>query len=211
MGCRHRLVKASTWRSGCDRRSELVTTAHEAPDQLLCCPRRPTPLGIIGAGRLGQAMARMRCALAGPSCESLASVVSVLGEGVSAGTPREAAAADTVVIAVPAVAWIANSLGRSLATTSSSLTVRPIGRLTLHHARRACAVVAGGHLADGLDGRKDTGLHLLVVGDTHQIGAPATSLAAATRVCPRKRPRSSVGRWACPPRRRSRTWKTATS
>jgi hypothetical protein len=65
-------------------------------------------------------MARMRCALAGPSCESLASVVSVLGEGVSAGTPREAAAADVVVIAVPAVAWIANSLGRSLATTSSS-------------------------------------------------------------------------------------------
>ena len=60
------------------------------------------PVGIIGAGRLGQAMARTalragrRVVIAnsrGP--ESLASVVSALGDGVSAGT----------VIVVVAVPW----------------------------------------------------------------------------------------------------------
>jgi predicted dinucleotide-binding enzyme len=65
-------------------------------------------VGIIGAGRLGQAMARTarragrRVVIAnsrGP--ESLTSVVSTLGEGVSAGTAGEAAAAGIVVIAVP--------------------------------------------------------------------------------------------------------------
>jgi predicted dinucleotide-binding enzyme len=65
-------------------------------------------VGIIGAGRLGQAMARTALR-AGRSvviansrgAESLASVVSTLGEGVSAGTVREAASAGIVVIAVP--------------------------------------------------------------------------------------------------------------
>jgi predicted dinucleotide-binding enzyme len=65
-------------------------------------------VGIIGAGRLGQAMARTalragrRVLIAnsrGP--ESLASVVSALGEGVSAATVDEAASAAIVVIAVP--------------------------------------------------------------------------------------------------------------
>jgi predicted dinucleotide-binding enzyme len=65
-------------------------------------------VGIIGAGRLGQAMARTalradrRVVIAnsrGP--ESLASVVSALGEGVSAVTVDDAAAAGIVVIAVP--------------------------------------------------------------------------------------------------------------
>ena len=65
-------------------------------------------VGIIGAGRLGQAMARttVRAGLSvviansrGP--ESLASVVSALGGGVSAGTLDEAASAGIVVIAVP--------------------------------------------------------------------------------------------------------------
>jgi 8-hydroxy-5-deazaflavin:NADPH oxidoreductase len=65
-------------------------------------------VGIIGAGRLGQAMARTALragrsvAIAnsrGP--ESLASVVSALGEGVSAATVDAAASAGIVVIAVP--------------------------------------------------------------------------------------------------------------
>jgi len=65
-------------------------------------------VGIIGAGRLGQAMARTalragrRVVIAnsrGP--ESLASVVSALGDGVSAGTVVEAASAGIVVVAVP--------------------------------------------------------------------------------------------------------------
>src|SRR6266566_1655906 len=66
------------------------------------------PVGIIGAGRLGQAMA-CTALRAGRSVviansrgpESLASVVSTLGEGVSAGTVDLAAAARLVVIAVP--------------------------------------------------------------------------------------------------------------
>jgi len=65
-------------------------------------------VGIIGAGRLGQAMARTALRAAretvlansrGP--ESLASLVSTLGDGAAAGTVDEAASADIVVIAVP--------------------------------------------------------------------------------------------------------------
>ena len=65
-------------------------------------------VGIIGAGRLGQAMARTalragrRVVLAnsrGP--DSLSSVIAALGEGAVAGTVEAAADADIVVIAVP--------------------------------------------------------------------------------------------------------------
>jgi 8-hydroxy-5-deazaflavin:NADPH oxidoreductase len=65
-------------------------------------------VGIIGAGRLGQAMARTALRAGrdvviansrGPG--SLGSVVSELGERASAGTVSEAAAAGIVVIAVP--------------------------------------------------------------------------------------------------------------
>jgi 8-hydroxy-5-deazaflavin:NADPH oxidoreductase len=67
-----------------------------------------TDIGIIGAGRLGQAMARV-AVRAGRSVviansrdpESLTTVLPALGEGVSAGTAAEAAASATVVIAVP--------------------------------------------------------------------------------------------------------------
>jgi 8-hydroxy-5-deazaflavin:NADPH oxidoreductase len=71
-------------------------------------PSNGNLVGIIGAGRLGQAMARtgrragrdvVIANSRGP--ESLASVVSALGEGISAGTVDEAAAAGIVVIAVP--------------------------------------------------------------------------------------------------------------
>ena len=64
-------------------------------------------VGIIGAGRLGQAMAQTALR-AGRQVviansrrpESLTSVVEALGEGVSAGTVKDAAAADIVVLAV---------------------------------------------------------------------------------------------------------------
>jgi len=65
-------------------------------------------VGIIGAGRLGQAMARTALRAGrqivvansrGP--ESLASLVPALGDGASAGTVDEAASTDIVVIAVP--------------------------------------------------------------------------------------------------------------
>jgi predicted dinucleotide-binding enzyme len=64
-------------------------------------------VGIIGAGRIGQVMARIagragrRVVIAnsrGP--QSLTSVVQELGNGVSAGTVEDAAAADIVVLAV---------------------------------------------------------------------------------------------------------------
>jgi predicted dinucleotide-binding enzyme len=64
-------------------------------------------VGIIGAGRIGQAMAQTarragrQVVIAnsrGP--ESLTSVVEGLGDGVSAGTVKDAAAADIVVLAV---------------------------------------------------------------------------------------------------------------
>jgi 8-hydroxy-5-deazaflavin:NADPH oxidoreductase len=67
-----------------------------------------TEIGIIGAGRLGKAVARVALR-AGRSVviansrgpESLTSVASALGERVSAGTPAEAATAPVVAIAVP--------------------------------------------------------------------------------------------------------------
>ena len=64
-------------------------------------------VGIIGAGRIGQAMARTALRAGrqvviansrGP--ESMTSVVEALGEGVAAGTVEDAAAADIVVVAV---------------------------------------------------------------------------------------------------------------
>jgi predicted dinucleotide-binding enzyme len=71
-------------------------------------PANRKRVGIIGAGRLGQAMART-AQRAGRSVViansrgpgSLSSVVSTLGDGVSAGTVEQASAAEIVVIAVP--------------------------------------------------------------------------------------------------------------
>jgi len=64
-------------------------------------------VGIIGAGRIGTAMARIASRGGRPVViansrgpQSLASVVRDLGDGVSAGTVPEAAAADIVVLAV---------------------------------------------------------------------------------------------------------------
>jgi predicted dinucleotide-binding enzyme len=69
---------------------------------------RPGTIGIIGAGHIGQAFARVAQRAGtevliansrGP--ESLSPVVAALGDGVSAGTVGEAAASPLVVIAVP--------------------------------------------------------------------------------------------------------------
>jgi predicted dinucleotide-binding enzyme len=71
-------------------------------------PAKDNSVGIIGAGRLGQAMARTALRAGrevviansrGP--ESLTSVVSALGEGASPGTVDRASAAGIVVVAVP--------------------------------------------------------------------------------------------------------------
>ena len=69
---------------------------------------RTGTVGIIGAGNIGQALARTALRAGrqvviansrGP--ESLAPVVADLGAGVSAGTVPKAAAAGIVAIAVP--------------------------------------------------------------------------------------------------------------
>jgi predicted dinucleotide-binding enzyme len=64
-------------------------------------------VGIIGAGRIGQAMAQTARRAGRPVViansrgpESLTSVVEALGNGVSAATVKDAAAADIVVVAV---------------------------------------------------------------------------------------------------------------
>jgi 8-hydroxy-5-deazaflavin:NADPH oxidoreductase len=71
-------------------------------------PAKIKSVGIIGAGRLGQAMAQTTLRAGrqvviansrGP--ESLTSVVESLGDGVSAGTVKDASAAGIVVFAVP--------------------------------------------------------------------------------------------------------------
>ena len=70
-------------------------------------PANTKSVGIIGAGRIGQAMAQIarragrQVVIAnsrGP--QSLRSLVEALGDGVSAGTVKDAAAAEIVVLAV---------------------------------------------------------------------------------------------------------------
>jgi 8-hydroxy-5-deazaflavin:NADPH oxidoreductase len=65
-------------------------------------------VGIIGAGRIGQAMARTALRAGRPVVisnsrgpETLRSVVEKLGDGVSAGTVEQASAAAIVVLGVP--------------------------------------------------------------------------------------------------------------
>jgi predicted dinucleotide-binding enzyme len=67
-----------------------------------------TPVGIIGAGNIGQAFARLTTRAGGnviishsSGPEALEPLVGGLGDGVSAGTVAAAAAAPIVVIAVP--------------------------------------------------------------------------------------------------------------
>src|SRR5689334_7912519 len=64
-------------------------------------------IGIIGAGRIGKAMAQIARRAGRPVViansrgpASLTSVVEELGDGVTAGTAKDAAAADIVVLAV---------------------------------------------------------------------------------------------------------------
>src|SRR6478672_463213 len=65
-------------------------------------------IGIIGAGRLGQALARVARRADRPVViansrgpESLTSVVDALGAGIKAGTTQDAAGCAIVVLAVP--------------------------------------------------------------------------------------------------------------
>src|SRR4051794_7363103 len=71
-------------------------------------PLTDGPIGIIGAGRLGQALARTARRADRPVViansrgpESLTSVVEALGAGITAGTTHDAARCSIVAVAVP--------------------------------------------------------------------------------------------------------------
>jgi hypothetical protein len=71
-------------------------------------PLTDEPIGIIGAGRLGQALARTARRADRPVViansrgpESLSSVVDALGAGITAGTTHDAAGCSIVTLAVP--------------------------------------------------------------------------------------------------------------
>jgi predicted dinucleotide-binding enzyme len=71
-------------------------------------PLTDEPIGIIGAGRLGQALARTARRADRPVViansrgpESLSSVVDALGAGITAGTTHDAARCSIVALAVP--------------------------------------------------------------------------------------------------------------
>src|SRR5438552_16235943 len=71
-------------------------------------PLTDEPIGIIGAGRLGQALARTARRADQPVViansrgpESLSSVVDALGGGITAGTTDDAASCSIVALAVP--------------------------------------------------------------------------------------------------------------
>jgi len=70
-------------------------------------PPETKSVGVIGSGRIGKAMAQIASRARRPVVishrrgpQSLSAVVQELGDGVSAGTVKEAAAADIVVLAV---------------------------------------------------------------------------------------------------------------
>ena len=99
-------------------------------------------IGIIGAGRNGQALARTALRAGGEAViansrgpDSLASVVDALGSGVSAGTVRESADAGIVAIAVPwaevpaAVAGLQWE-GRTVIDTTNSFEPADLGGRT---------------------------------------------------------------------------------
>jgi len=111
-------------------------------------------IGIIGAGAIGQAFARQALRAGyqvilsnsrGP--QSLASLVEDLGPGASAGTVREAALADMVMIAVPwkylpqALADVPPWEGRIVVDMTNPL-VPPDFRAANLHGRTSSEVVA---------------------------------------------------------------------
>ena len=139
-------------------------------------PANRKRVGIIGAGRIGQAMAQTALRAGrqvviansrGP--ESLTSVVEALGDGVSAGTVKDAAAADIVVVAVmwPQVPQAVEGLdweGRIVIDPTNDFDPRDLD------GRTSSEVVAD-LVAPARVGRAATTLVAAVLGsDPHQAG-----------------------------------------
>jgi len=136
--------------------------------------RADRPVGIIGAGRLGQAMARTALRAGRPVViansrgpESLASVVSALGDGASAGTVADAAASGIVVIAVP---W--DRVPEALEGLPWS------GQIVID--------VTNDFDPRDLDGRTSSEVVANLVGDTPVVKAANTLLAALLAADPRE-------------------------
>jgi predicted dinucleotide-binding enzyme len=131
-------------------------------------------VGIIGAGRLGQAMARTALRADRPVViansrgpESLASVVSALGDGASAGTVADAAASGIVVIAVP---WA--SVPKALEG------LRWNGQIVID--------ATNDFDARDLDGRTSSEVVAVLVGDAPVVKAANTLAAALLGADPRQ-------------------------
>jgi predicted dinucleotide-binding enzyme len=143
-----------------------------------------TTVGIIGAGNLGQAFARLttragRHAIISNSRgpETLEPLVGVLGDGVSAGTAAAAAAAPIVVIAVP---W--PSIAEAVAGLSWD------GQIVID-ATNAVSVTVEGNVPTfttaELDGKTSSELVAGLVPGARVVKAGNTLLAAVLAADPR--------------------------
>ncbi len=109
IGLRHRPCLVGSWARQTDQGVAQVNRGKKGIDmEERTTTERTRTLGIIGAGHIGQALARtalragwrvMISNSRGPA--SLMPVVASLGEGVSAGTVRDATTHDIVAIGVP--------------------------------------------------------------------------------------------------------------
>lgn len=129
-------------------------------------------VGIIGAGRIGQAVARLavragRTAVVSNSkgADSLQALASELGAGVRAGSVREAAAQDMVVVAVP---W--DRIEQALAGLPTWG-----GRVVVDATN---AVVVPGYRAVDLGGRASSEVFASLVPGAHVVKGFNTLLAA---------------------------------
>ena len=168
------------------------------------------PVGIIGAGRLGQALARAARRANRPVViansrgpKSLTSVVDALGAGITAGTTHEAARCSIVALAVPwtsihdALAELPLSGAIVIDATNNvllpSLELVPLGGLT--SSEIVCQLVPDAYLvktantfaADvlGADPRHAGGRRMLFVsGDDAQAKITVVELFAAAGFFP---------------------------
>lgn len=141
-------------------------------------------IGIIGAGAIGQALAK-RVASAGlqaslsnsRSPDSLASVVRDLGPGIKAVTRREAAKADVVFLAVPwpAHAAVVSDLpawnGRIVIDAMNAASMGPEGFTPLDLGDRPSSEVVAEHVPGARVVKAFNTLTAAVLaGDPHQSG-----------------------------------------
>lgn len=112
-------------------------------------------IGILGAGQIGQAIARILARAGIPAVlansrgpESLAAMVAGIGPGITAGTPAQAAAQDTVFLAVnwsrlPAALADLPDFGGRIVVDANNPIEAPLFQPVDLHGRSSSEVVAG--------------------------------------------------------------------